>query len=406
MAANRVGKTQCGAYETVCHATGVYPDWWEGKRFTHPVLIWTGSKTSATSRDIIHMFCLASSIRPGQGSYHVSFSINASQREAYRKEDPGQRERRHQPAAGHRVDLEITDKPPHDRRDLGLVQGGGETRDIDGDQDRPCPPRHAVPHGIRLGQRFGAPGFGGHRATRPSSVPPRLTLPFGGPPAPSADRIVGIGPADARHQRPLPSREPIGHITEADGDSAPSRGIVERCRAVHPRGAVRAAVTNTRPTRDRATRRTRCIPSSTSSYAARCAAIDDGYAVDVCASNDDPLPLSRFETVRDRHRRHLGRARPDDRCHRPCHRGPGRRPSGSRRDRLGAAPLGHPRRSRGRASGSRDEPSRRRRAHLPNSRRRHHRRPLGDRRNGCLISPPEPTPASTYARQHPTDRRT
>lgn len=27
-------------------------------------------------------------------------------------------------------------------------------------------------------------------------------------------------------------------------------------------------------------------------------AIDDGYAVDVCASNDDPLPLSRFETVR------------------------------------------------------------------------------------------------------------
>ena len=30
LAANRVGKSQAGAYEVACHATGVYPHWWEG----------------------------------------------------------------------------------------------------------------------------------------------------------------------------------------------------------------------------------------------------------------------------------------------------------------------------------------------------------------------------------------
>lgn len=53
MAANRVGKTECAAAETAMHLTGDYPDWWEGKRFTKPVLVWTGSPTNETSRDIV-----------------------------------------------------------------------------------------------------------------------------------------------------------------------------------------------------------------------------------------------------------------------------------------------------------------------------------------------------------------
>ncbi len=52
MAANRVGKTQCAAAEVAMHATGEYPDWWEGKRFDKPGLIWVGSVTSESSRDI------------------------------------------------------------------------------------------------------------------------------------------------------------------------------------------------------------------------------------------------------------------------------------------------------------------------------------------------------------------
>src|SRR6185369_5652490 len=53
MAANRVGKTLSAGAEISFHLTGDYPNWWAGKRFNHPVLIWTGSPTNETSRDII-----------------------------------------------------------------------------------------------------------------------------------------------------------------------------------------------------------------------------------------------------------------------------------------------------------------------------------------------------------------
>lgn len=53
MAANRVGKTECAAAEVAFHATGEYPEWWEGKRFGGGTLIWTGSPTNETSRDIV-----------------------------------------------------------------------------------------------------------------------------------------------------------------------------------------------------------------------------------------------------------------------------------------------------------------------------------------------------------------
>lgn len=52
MAANRVGKTESAAAEVSYHATGEYPEWWEGKRFDGPTLIWVGSVTNEASRDI------------------------------------------------------------------------------------------------------------------------------------------------------------------------------------------------------------------------------------------------------------------------------------------------------------------------------------------------------------------
>jgi phage terminase large subunit-like protein len=51
MAANQVGKTYCGAAEVAIHLTGRYPDWWEGKRFAHPVRIWAGSTGYQATRD-------------------------------------------------------------------------------------------------------------------------------------------------------------------------------------------------------------------------------------------------------------------------------------------------------------------------------------------------------------------
>ena len=53
LAANRIGKTEgVGAYEMALHLTGQYPDWWEGKRFTDPILAWTAGDTNITTRNI------------------------------------------------------------------------------------------------------------------------------------------------------------------------------------------------------------------------------------------------------------------------------------------------------------------------------------------------------------------
>ena len=53
MAANRVGKTYCGAAETAYHLTGEYPSWWEGRRFKKPVRAWAAGESNDTTRDII-----------------------------------------------------------------------------------------------------------------------------------------------------------------------------------------------------------------------------------------------------------------------------------------------------------------------------------------------------------------
>jgi phage terminase large subunit-like protein len=54
IAANRIGKsTTAGGYETALHLTGIYPDWWEGRRFDHPVRWWAAGDTGETVREII-----------------------------------------------------------------------------------------------------------------------------------------------------------------------------------------------------------------------------------------------------------------------------------------------------------------------------------------------------------------
>jgi phage terminase large subunit-like protein len=53
IAANRVGKSEAGAYEMTCHATGEYPEWWTGWRLDRPGLLWVGGDTGTTVRDII-----------------------------------------------------------------------------------------------------------------------------------------------------------------------------------------------------------------------------------------------------------------------------------------------------------------------------------------------------------------
>lgn len=56
IAANRVGKSfGVGGYETTLHLTGLYPVWWQGRRFNGPVDAWAAGDTGETTRDIIQV---------------------------------------------------------------------------------------------------------------------------------------------------------------------------------------------------------------------------------------------------------------------------------------------------------------------------------------------------------------
>src|SRR5262245_34138417 len=53
MAGNQLGKTLAGGFEVAMHATGRYPDWWQGKRFDRPVNAWACGVTSEVVLDTI-----------------------------------------------------------------------------------------------------------------------------------------------------------------------------------------------------------------------------------------------------------------------------------------------------------------------------------------------------------------
>ncbi len=53
IAGNQNGKTHIGAFEVACHMTGVYPDWWEGRRFDKAPRGWIAGETSSVVRDTL-----------------------------------------------------------------------------------------------------------------------------------------------------------------------------------------------------------------------------------------------------------------------------------------------------------------------------------------------------------------
>lgn len=63
MAGNRVGKTRAGACEMTYHLTGLYPPWWEGKRFDRPIEAWAAGSTIETTRDIVQAELLGKAVR-------------------------------------------------------------------------------------------------------------------------------------------------------------------------------------------------------------------------------------------------------------------------------------------------------------------------------------------------------
>lgn len=53
MTGNRCGKTFTGAFIMAAHLTGLYPEWWNGKRWDRPISAWAAGISTDTTRDIL-----------------------------------------------------------------------------------------------------------------------------------------------------------------------------------------------------------------------------------------------------------------------------------------------------------------------------------------------------------------
>lgn len=51
-AGNQFGKSFCGAVEAAYHLTGLYPEWWVGRRFDHKVRGWAAGVSTTSNREI------------------------------------------------------------------------------------------------------------------------------------------------------------------------------------------------------------------------------------------------------------------------------------------------------------------------------------------------------------------
>lgn len=63
LAGNQLGKTWAGSCETAIHLTGVYPDWWTGRRWDRPIIAWAAGVTGESTRDNVQRLLMG---RPGQ----------------------------------------------------------------------------------------------------------------------------------------------------------------------------------------------------------------------------------------------------------------------------------------------------------------------------------------------------
>lgn len=64
-AGNQLGKTLSGAAEMACHLTGLYPEWWQGRRWERPIKAWAGSKSGEATRGGVQRLLLGEPGDPG-----------------------------------------------------------------------------------------------------------------------------------------------------------------------------------------------------------------------------------------------------------------------------------------------------------------------------------------------------
>lgn len=67
IAGNRTGKTRLATIEGAYHLTGLYPEWWEGRKFDHPIKAWFVGKTHDTTKNILQQYLYGDFLDPGTG---------------------------------------------------------------------------------------------------------------------------------------------------------------------------------------------------------------------------------------------------------------------------------------------------------------------------------------------------
>ena len=78
MAGNQLGKTVAGSFEAAIHATGRYPDWWQGRRFTKPTVLWCAGVTGESTRDNVQRLLMGRPGNYGTGSIPADCIIGHS----------------------------------------------------------------------------------------------------------------------------------------------------------------------------------------------------------------------------------------------------------------------------------------------------------------------------------------
>jgi len=78
MAANQVGKTWAAGFELAMHATGIYPEWWVGRRWDRPIVGWAAGVTGESTRDNPQRILLGRPGAIGTGAIPKSSLIGTS----------------------------------------------------------------------------------------------------------------------------------------------------------------------------------------------------------------------------------------------------------------------------------------------------------------------------------------
>jgi len=66
MCANRIGKSYSGAMEMAMHLTGIYPEWWKGRKYRKAITAWVGGVSNESTRDICQAELLGAPEDPEQ----------------------------------------------------------------------------------------------------------------------------------------------------------------------------------------------------------------------------------------------------------------------------------------------------------------------------------------------------